>query len=116
LLKGTFFRFIIKMLEQDKRPNDYQWLEMSFYTRWTENTSVLICFDTPENFPTDFLATLQARHGGGSSFLQPYVLHVILMHLLVPIYDKSIWDLSKRVRKFEEVYNLSNQPHLSLKH
>jgi hypothetical protein len=112
-----YFRYICS--DQNrlyKRPNDYQWLEMSFYTRWTENTSVLICFDTPENFPTDFLATLQARHGGGSSFLQPYVLHVILMHLLVPIYDKSIWDLSKRVRKFEEVYNLSNQPHLSLKH
>jgi hypothetical protein len=107
VLEGTFFRLIVKRLAQGDGPKDYQWLEMSFFTRWTENTSLFICFDTPEDFQTDFLAALQACSGGKSSFLQPYALHVILMHLLVPIYDNSIWDLSARVRTIEKVCSLS---------
>lgn len=91
------------MLPQDKAPNDYHWLEMSFFSRWSEEGSLFVCFDTPDSFPADFQAALQARDGGERSFLQPYALHVILLQLLVPIYDTSIWDLSKRIRTIEKV-------------
>lgn len=91
------------MLGQKDGPKDYKWLMMNFFTRWTEDSNVFICFDAPEDFPKHFLAALKARHGGESGVLQPYALHVVLMHLLVPIYDQSIWDMSRRVRTFEEV-------------
>jgi hypothetical protein len=103
VLEETFFRLIIKMLPQKAKPEDYKWLEMGFFTRWTETTSLLICFDTPEDFPKKFQAALQTRHGGVSSTLKPYALQAVLMDLLVPLYDQSIWDLSVRIRTIEKV-------------
>jgi hypothetical protein len=76
---------------------------MSFFTKWTETASLFVCFDTPEDFPKKFQAALQARHGGVSGNLRPYAIHAILLDFLVPIYDQSIWDLSKRVRTIEKV-------------
>jgi hypothetical protein len=103
VLEETFFRLIIKMLPQKVKPEDYEWLEMSFFTRWTETTSLLICFDTPEDFPAKFQTALQAHHGGASGNLRPYTLHAVLMDLLIPLYDQSIWDLSMRIRTIEKV-------------
>jgi hypothetical protein len=97
------------MITQQDGPKDYKWLMMNFFTRWTENSHVFICFDAPEDVPTNFLAALRAHHGSDSGVLQPYALHAILMHILVPMYDKSIWDMSERVRGIEKVCNTSNQ-------
>jgi hypothetical protein len=62
-----------------------------------------MCFDAPEYFPAKFQTALNARHGGRSSSLEPYALHVVFMDLLIPLYDQSILDLSKRIRTIEKV-------------
>ncbi|KAH0368920.1 hypothetical protein KCU65_g3769, partial [Aureobasidium melanogenum] len=115
----TMFRFIIKRLKpeikgkvkpqirENVKPQikekNYYWNEMGFFTRWTDKGNLLVCFDTPEDFPQQFVAILQARqHDAGETARKPYALHVILMDFLIPTYDQSIWDMSKKVRDIEE--------------
>ncbi|THY12279.1 hypothetical protein D6D00_10487, partial [Aureobasidium pullulans] len=100
----TWFRFIIKRLVKQGGPNEYEWVEMSYFSRWTDKTHFLICLDVPDDVPEKFVAALEARSGTQNSNapLQPYALHVILMDLLVPLYDQSVWDLSKRIRTIEK--------------
>ncbi|KAI4722472.1 hypothetical protein E4T48_01305, partial [Aureobasidium sp. EXF-10727] len=99
----TTFRLIVKRLDPKSGPKEYRWLEMSFFFKWTKSSSLFVCFDAPEEFPQKFEAALQARFGGASKIiLEPYALHVVLMELSVPIYDQSVWDLSKRVRTIEK--------------
>ncbi|KAH0008715.1 hypothetical protein KCU78_g11097, partial [Aureobasidium melanogenum] len=94
----TTFRLIVKRLEPQKGPEEYDWLETSFFFRWTDQGSLLVCFDTPEGFPHEFKDTLKARRDdAGETVRKPYALHVILLDALVPIYDQSIWDLSTRI-------------------
>lgn len=98
------FRFIVKRLKPDDDPKDYNWVEMSFFTRWTDKANVLVCFNTPKDFPPQFSDTLNACLGDTSATFQtPYLFHVLLLDALVPIYDQSIWDLSERMRKIEKV-------------
>lgn len=103
-LTDTTFRLIVKRLEPQKGPEEYDWLETSFFFRWTDQGSLLVCFDTPEGFPREFEAALKAhRDDAGKTVRKPYALHVILLDALVPIYDQSIWDLSTRIREIEKV-------------
>ncbi|KAG9554635.1 hypothetical protein KCU71_g8829, partial [Aureobasidium melanogenum] len=77
--------------------------EMASFSRWTDKGNLLICFDTPEDFPQKFEATLQARQGdAGETVRKPYALHIMLMDFVIPIYDRSIWDMSRKVREIEE--------------
>lgn len=98
------FRLIVKRLKPQDKQKNYDWLETSLFSRWTDKGNLLICFDTPEDFPQRFEATLQAHQGdAGENFHKPYALHVILMDFLIPIYDRSVWDMSRKVREIEEV-------------
>ncbi|KAG9525612.1 hypothetical protein KCV07_g991, partial [Aureobasidium melanogenum] len=99
----TTFRLIVKRLEPQKGPEEYDWLETSFFFRWTDQGSLLVCFDTPEGFSQKFEDTLKALRDDASEIVRkPYALHVMLMDFLLPVYDESIWDLSRRVRNIEK--------------
>ncbi|KAG9515019.1 hypothetical protein KCU93_g9588, partial [Aureobasidium melanogenum] len=99
---NTMFRLILKRLKPQDEQKNYDWLETSLVSRWTDKGNLLICFDTPEDFPQKFEATLQAHQGdAGETFHKPYALHVILMDFLIPIYDRSVWDMSRKVREIE---------------
>ncbi|KAH0278933.1 hypothetical protein KCU91_g2130, partial [Aureobasidium melanogenum] len=107
----TMFRLIVKKLkpqnkekvEPQKKEKNYYWIEMGFFTRWTDRSNLLICFDTPEEFRQQFVDTLQARQNdAGECAHKPYALHIILMDFLIHLYDQSIWDMSNKVREIEE--------------
>ncbi|KAG9554580.1 hypothetical protein KCU71_g9460, partial [Aureobasidium melanogenum] len=107
----TMFRLIVKRLKPDDDPKDYNWVEMSFLSKWTDHSNLLICFDTPNDFPQQFEAALNACLGETSeTFQKPYAFHVILLDALVDIYDQSIWDLSTRIQT--DCYNVKNRKHM----
>lgn len=120
VLADTMFRLIVKKLkpqneekieprkkekiEPQKKEKNYYWIEMGYFTRWTDRSNLLVCFNTPEEFRQQFVDTLQARQNdAGECAHKPYALHIILMDFLIHIYDQSIWDMSNKVREIEEV-------------
>lgn len=74
---------------------------MSFASHWCDESNVLICFDAPADLPGKFEAAFPDEHSG--AVLGPYSLHILLMQLIIPTYDQSIWDIAIRVRNIEKV-------------
>lgn len=100
LSTDTWFRLITKHLEVGKKTSEYKWVEVAFFSHWDKETNLLICFDLPKAQIELFKSALDSTDAVS---LGLYSLQTILLKLLVPLYDTSILDLSKRVREIEKV-------------
>ncbi|THY08523.1 hypothetical protein D6D02_06993, partial [Aureobasidium pullulans] len=99
LSTDTWFRLITKHLEVGKKTSEYKWVEVAFFSHWDKETNLLICFDLPKAQIELFKSALDSTDAVS---LGLYSLQTILLKLLVPLYDTSILDLSKRVREIEK--------------
>lgn len=108
-IEETWFRLKIKQLSSDDitSTNKYVWIDTSFFSSWTEEANTLICFDLPESMSSSVQVALkgQSRPKGNDfiAAMSPYTLHTAVIDLVIPLFDKSIWTLSKNIRKIEQV-------------
>jgi hypothetical protein len=107
---STYFRLIVKILKTSERQNqtssnvpsatEYGWHEMGFISFSSDSRSSIICFDVPEVM----IKGLQDTPYVNSEQLRcPFGLHIPLLEELVKLYDRSIWDMARKVREVEKV-------------
>lgn len=99
---ATWFRYIIKKV--DPKQTTYSWSEMSFYTKWTPSSSVILCFDVPK---TSQMRTHQAvvSHQQQLNFKDIYAGHVLVLDEILALFDESVWALRDEVRRVEKVFS-----------
>lgn len=108
-IQDTWFRFKIKQLvgSINTSPSEYFWIDMCFFSSWDEKANTMICFDLPDNLSSNIMAILEDRSRlngtDTAAFLAPYSLHTIVLDVVIPLFDKSIWTLSNNIRMIEQV-------------
>jgi hypothetical protein len=103
LLLGIWFRCLVKIVHPT--PQDgagYTWYEMTFFTRWTPDHYMVVCVDTPDNFPADLKHSLSTR-SGELDLSDPFALHIPLMDQIIMLYDQSVWGIRDLIRRVEKV-------------
>lgn len=95
----TWFRFIIKKV--DPMQSSYFWSEMSFYTIWTADCSINLCFDVPKISQKRLHQALASS--GDPLDMNVYANHTILLNEVLTMYDESVWALRDGVRQIETV-------------
>lgn len=98
---ATWFRYIIKKV--DPKQATYSWSEMSFYTKWTPSSSVVLCFDVPK---TSQMRTHQALVSRQQrlDLRDIYAGHVTILDEILALFDESVWALRDEVRRIEKVF------------
>ncbi|KAK4156191.1 hypothetical protein C8A00DRAFT_31001 [Chaetomidium leptoderma] len=112
----TWFRCLVKMVKKEKdahddhdeyvpkhETKDYKWFEMSFFTRWDcpDNTSQVLCVDTPPDFPSE-LKTLLEQRTQPLNFRDPFSMHAGLVDQIIVYADVSVWRVRDPVRHLEK--------------
>lgn len=99
----TWFRYIIKKI--DPKQTTYSWSQMSFHTKWTPTSSVILCFDVPMTSQMRIHQALVSRQQR-LDLRDIYTGHVIVLDEILVLFDESVWALRDEVRRIEKV--LSN--------
>ncbi len=97
---ATWFRYIIKRV--DPKQSTYSWSEMSFYTKWSPFSSVILCFDVPK---TSQMRTHQALASSQQrlDLKDIYAGHAMVLDEVLALFDESVWALRDEVRRIEKV-------------
>lgn len=99
-MTDTWFRFIVKHVDQ--KPTDYRWYEMSFFSTWSRNSNILICFDVPDTLRLPINEALVRGSIPSYDSSAPYSLHSLLLTHLLPLYHESVWAVRNHVRQAEK--------------
>jgi hypothetical protein len=81
---------------------------MSFFGRWEAGHSMVLCIDTPENFPSQLEQSI-AKGDDTIDLSNPFALYVPLVDQIVDLYDKSVWGIRDLIRTVEKVLFLCSQ-------
>lgn len=98
--EDTWYRFIIKKV--DPMSSSYFWSEMSFYSTWSREFNVNICFDVPKASQLRIVQGL-STHEQPFDAMDVYASHGIILGEILVMYDESIWALRDGVRQIEMV-------------
>ena len=96
----TWFRFIVKRV--DPIQSSYSWSEMSFYTTWTTEFTINLCFDVPKASQMRLHQALNLRQKPFDT-RDIYASHVLLLDEVLAMFDDSVWALRDGVRQIEIV-------------
>ena len=91
------------MASGDFNQHDYEWYEMSFFTRWiSPGGQIIFCFDVPQTLH-DSLQTHFLSPSTTPKLFDVYSLHVVVIDEIIKLVDKSVWSLRDIVRLTELV-------------
>ena len=96
----TWFRFIVKQI--DTMQSSYVWHQMSFHTKWTPSSTVVLCFDLSRPVQTGVQQVLSRRQR--LDLTDMYAMHAIVLDEIVDLFDKSVRALRDKARRVEKVY------------
>lgn len=96
----TWYRFIVKKV--DPMRSTYHWSEMSFYSKWTVDSIINICFDVPKASQVRLYQALSSHHQP-FHIADVYASHGAILDEILALYDESIWSLRDGVRQIEMV-------------
>ena len=82
--------------------SSYSWAEMSFYTKWTPQFTLNLCFDVPMTTQIRLRQALDSCERP-FSIHNPYASHVRMLDQILMLYDESVWALRDGVRQIEKV-------------
>ncbi|KAF1989817.1 hypothetical protein K402DRAFT_326306, partial [Aulographum hederae CBS 113979] len=94
----SWFRCLVKMVGDGSK--GYTWHEMTFFTHWTPDRSIIICVDTPSDMQSKLFATLSTN--SSIDFSDPFSLYGPLFDEIVKLYDSSIWRIRDVIRTHEK--------------
>ena len=101
--------------KKTKKPNpSYRWYEMTFFTRWTPDSCLTLCIDTPTNMISELQSVLTNDTRYSSlDMADPFAMYVPLLDHIIKMYDDAVWGMRNMVRPIEKVRCLCNQnrPH-----
>ncbi|KAL9112360.1 MAG: hypothetical protein Q9187_007783, partial [Circinaria calcarea] len=80
----------------------YGWYEMTFFTRWERNHSIILCIDTPSNTKS-MLETALSRDLSTLNLMDPFAIYVPLIDHIIMLYDRSIWGIRDLIRNVEKL-------------
>jgi FPC/CPF motif-containing protein YcgG len=91
-------------LAADTEGASYAWSKIAIFTSWNfqTNASLIVCFDSPEGFPTQLKEALTVN-AELVSLRNPYVVHHVVLEEVLALYDKCVWSMRDAVREVEQV-------------
>jgi hypothetical protein len=99
----TWFRFYIKQVLKDKRPNgkDYVWHKVNVFTMWLPGgKNAVVSFETPPLLKPKIRAFLQKNQHLKHD---PYWIHSAFLEEVVGLQDEAVWSVRNVVRTTELV-------------
>lgn len=80
----------------------YKWCEMTFFSRWEKDHSIVFCIGTDHSFER-LLQENVNRMSEKLSLINPWSMQVPLIETVVALQDRSVWKVRDVVRNVEKV-------------
>jgi hypothetical protein len=99
---ASWFRFLLKHINQPGSNPAYVWHYLSFFTYWEKNKSnVVLCFNMPDHLRDKLKSSLEEEYCFHND--DPYSSHCVIAEQVPKWFDRVFWRMRDKVRDIEKV-------------
>lgn len=88
--------------EKGNKKKSYIWHEMTFFTRWTPGSCIMLCINTPKDMQQK-LEALLANDSTALDLDDPFSMYIPVLDEIVKLYETSVWAVRDVLRPIEKV-------------